>query len=119
MIKSKVFDIQNEHPQNTMVGLFFLELNEQNEPQRQGYVIRKINDEIYAIQLFDWLLGDESIVRLVKIEDMMTWHFYSSNEQMLFQMEHRNNGVKRDNPEFDKTHFLTTGKTRSGKRVEL
>ena len=55
----------------------------------QGLVIGDIGDgKHYLVQLFEWLMGEPSIQRIVTIEEMRDWFFYDSAEQMIFSYEH-------------------------------
>ena len=48
----------------------------------QGKVIRKINDKVYIVQLYEWLLGEESCMKLCFVEDMIGWDFYKTADDM-------------------------------------
>ena len=54
----------------------------------QGLVIGKLEQGFYLVQLFEWLMGEPSIQRIVTIEEMRDWFFYDSAEQMIFSYEH-------------------------------
>lgn len=49
----------------------------------QGQVIASVhNDEYYLVQLYDFIMGEPSIQKLVSLQDMLLWQFYDTNEQM-------------------------------------
>jgi hypothetical protein len=92
-MKNDITEITNAHLQGTLTGLFFLSLHNDNRPKYQGYIIRKITDDVYAARVCSALTGEETIVRLFNIKEMMNWHFYNSNEEMLFRVEYGMDGV--------------------------
>lgn len=50
--------------------------------QWQGQVIGSPHPGFFLVQLFGWGMGEPTTQRLVKIEDMVFWHFYASAEDM-------------------------------------
>lgn len=48
----------------------------------QGEILAKINDGLFLVQLFSWISGDITEQKLVRLEDMLNWYFYDSNEIM-------------------------------------
>jgi hypothetical protein len=53
----------------------------------------------YLLQLYEYLIGEPNIMKLVKIEDMAGWIFYLDCEEMKFSYEHgaaREGGPYRD-----------------------
>ena len=75
-----------------LVGRYFhsIEKNDdgRNVVQWQGQVIEKISDEVYLVELFEWITGSDSYGKLVPLSDMLQWQFYESNEQMNDWYEH-------------------------------
>ncbi|MGE4419997.1 MAG: GIY-YIG nuclease family protein [Sulfurimonas sp.] len=53
-----------------------------NQVEWQGYIISEPKDGFFLIQLFDWILGEPSNQKLVSINDMLSWNFYDSVEEM-------------------------------------
>jgi hypothetical protein len=60
--------------ENILEGLFFLGDN------WQGRIIGKVEKGLYAVQLYEWLLGTESCIKIVPLEQMSNWSFYDSTE---------------------------------------
>lgn len=48
----------------------------------QGVVVARINDDHYLVQLFDWLVGGPSCARVASLDDMRSWKFYETDEDM-------------------------------------
>jgi hypothetical protein len=65
----------------SLVGQFFHAF-ENGRIDWQGRVIGNPAPSVYQIQLFEWLMGEPSIRLLVKIDDMLEWEFYGSQELM-------------------------------------
>ena len=85
--------------QNPITGCFFHTLNENEKIQFQGMVIGQIETGFYLVQLFDWLMGEPSIRKVVRVEEMTVWLLYESSEQMNYSWEHgtaRKGGTYRD-----------------------
>ena len=79
-----------------LVGAFFHSFNEDGKTVAwQGQVISKVTDEIYLVLLFDWLVGQESIAKLVRLRDMLGWQFYRTNTDMNFWYQYRYHRPKR------------------------
>lgn len=53
-----------------------------NQVEWQGYIISEPKDSFFLVQLFDWILGEPSNQKLVSINDMLSWNFYDSVEEM-------------------------------------
>jgi len=64
---------------DSLIGSYFLG---DVTAQYQGCVIAEPCPGIYLVELFDWLIGESSEQRLVKIERMMNWHFFDEHEWM-------------------------------------
>jgi len=65
----------------------------------QGVVVGNPEPGWYLVQLFEWLMGEPNLRRLVKIEDMEHWLFYEDVEAMKFSYDHgtaREGGKYRD-----------------------
>ena len=54
----------------------------------QGQVIGRVSEELYLVQLYEWLGGSPNVQRLVALSEMREWLFYSSAEEMQFSYEH-------------------------------
>ncbi len=85
-----------------MVGLFLHSLDADKQIQWQGYVAGNPEPGWYLVQLIDWMVGQPSVQRLFKIEEMHTWLFYPTAEDMKYSWEHgtaREGGPYRKRPE--------------------
>jgi hypothetical protein len=65
-----------------LVGKYFQSADETNKIEWQGLVIGEPHPGWYLVQLFEWASGDPSVQRLVPIEKMIRWTFYSSSDAM-------------------------------------
>lgn len=84
-----------EQPKDPLIHQCFHSLKD-GKIQWQGYVIGSPAPGLYYVQLFEWLMGDPSTRKLVKLEDMMDWLFYPDDEAMKFSYEHGvASGIKR------------------------
>jgi hypothetical protein len=65
-----------------LVGKYFHSANENDKVEWQGVVIGEPHPGWYLVQLFDWASGEASVQRLVPIEKMIGWLFYSDRDAM-------------------------------------
>jgi len=72
---------------NPLVGQFFHSI-ENGDVKWQGLVLGNPESGWYLVRLFEWLTGSPTVNRLVKIEEMSQWLFYSNSEEMAFSYEH-------------------------------
>jgi hypothetical protein len=63
--------------QTQLVGLYFHTFLKDNEIQWQGIVVGNPQPGWYLVQLFEWLNGTDSNIKLVMMEDMLHWQFYA------------------------------------------
>ena len=76
-------DVEKETETETLVGKYFHGANENNNKvEWQGVVIGEPRPGWYLVQLFDWASGKPSAQRLVPIEKMNAWLFYSDRDAM-------------------------------------
>jgi hypothetical protein len=64
-----------------ITGLFF-RTPTSKKADWQGRVISSPLAGYYLVELFDWVLGEHHAYRLVTIQDMTSWTFYATAEQM-------------------------------------
>lgn len=62
-------------------GLFFLTF-EKNEVQYQGMIVGKVNEDYYIGQLFSWLTGDSTVMKIFNIDEMRGWEFFKDASHM-------------------------------------
>jgi hypothetical protein len=48
----------------------------------QGTIVAEPHAGIYLVELCEWLIGAATHQQLVRIEDMVDWHFYDDPEWM-------------------------------------
>ncbi|MCX6966511.1 MAG: hypothetical protein NTZ46_01805 [Verrucomicrobia bacterium] len=77
-----------------LVGRFFHSI-ENGKVVWQGTVIGRVSEEVYLVQLFEWLMGEPSDQRLVGVNEMTQWLFYSSQDEMTYSYEHGTASKKR------------------------
>ena len=83
-----------------LVGLFFHSISAGNEVEWQGRIVKELPSERYLVQLYDWMLGDPSLKKIVQISEMAAWRFYDSAEEWRDWYEHvysprQRNGIPR------------------------
>jgi hypothetical protein len=67
---------------NSLIGKHFHSFQGDGHLKWQGQVVGSITGEVYLVQLFEWVTGAESNLRLVKLEEMLSWDFYQTREDM-------------------------------------
>lgn len=65
---------------DALVGKFFHVLINR-EIIYQGIVIDKMCDTKYLVQYFDWLMGVDSKMKIVDVDDY-EWQFYNTSDDM-------------------------------------
>jgi hypothetical protein len=51
----------------------------------QGQILsHNTRNDLCLVQLYEWVLGDSSVQRLVPLTDMVGWQFYDTDEEMRF-----------------------------------
>ena len=79
---------------NDLLGQFFHSIGKDTgKIEWQGFIIGNPEPGWYLVQLFEWLIGEPNLRRLVRIEDMEHWLFYEDAEAMKFSYA---NGVARE-----------------------
>lgn len=67
----------------SLVGQFFHSIGKDDDQlEWQGHIIGNPEPGWYLLQLFDWAMGEPNVNRLMRIEDMGHWLFYSDAEAM-------------------------------------
>ena len=65
-------------------GMFFLTFPNENKPAlHQGRILRKIDDGFYICQMFSWLTGSGTCLRITHLKEMTKFHLYSDQESFL------------------------------------
>jgi hypothetical protein len=65
----------------TMEGVWFHSF-ENGKIQWQGKIIKDIKNGSFLVQLYEWMIGDPSVQKIVAFEQMKDWNFYPSAEEM-------------------------------------
>lgn len=65
--------------ENILDGLFFLSKSDEGKTHWQGRVLGKVEKSLYVVQLYSWMTGAETCVRLVALEQMLEWDFYHTH----------------------------------------
>lgn len=66
----------------SLLGQCFHTFSENGKLEWQGAVIGNPEPGWYLVQLCEWLFGNASSRRIVRIEEMSKWVFYKDSEQM-------------------------------------
>lgn len=74
---------QNDH----LVGQWFHSIKD-DKLCWQGIVLSSPEPGWYLVETFEWLVGDSLCRRLVHIEDMRDWLFYSNRDWFKFSFEY-------------------------------
>ena len=73
---------------NFLAGKFFHSLGEDGKVKWQGFVLGSPEPGWYLVQLFEWLMGEPNVCKLVQFEEMSKWLFYQDQESMIFSYEY-------------------------------
>jgi len=65
-----------------LVGLWFHSKDEQGQIQWQGHIVGRPEFGLYLVQLFEWIMGYPTFIRMVSMDDMKDWQFYRTDEEM-------------------------------------
>jgi hypothetical protein len=72
---------------NVMIGKFFHSI-EDSKVKWQGYIKGKPEEGFYLVALFSWGDGQEIEKKIVEINEMKSWFFYDSPEEMKKAMKY-------------------------------
>ncbi len=73
----------------SLEGKFFHSFHPDGEILWQGYVIAEQADGYYLVHLFEWMLGEPSVQKVVHLGEMADWELYDSAEEMNDAYERR------------------------------
>lgn len=76
---------------DSLVGKFFHLIGDDGYAHRQGHVLSEPYPQVFAVQYFEWLMGQTSSgVSLVRLDGILDgdWRFYSTDEAMRDAYEH-------------------------------
>lgn len=65
-----------------LTGKWFMSFDEDGNVNNQGEITQKENDDLYLVQLYEWLFGSATNQKLVQSKDMITWEFFDNAEDM-------------------------------------
>jgi hypothetical protein len=65
-----------------LVGQFFHSIGGTGTLEWQGQIVGRPTPSLCLVELFDWFMGEPSVRRLVKIEEMAGWLFYPDAASM-------------------------------------
>ena len=61
-----------------LVGLWFLTYNSEANKEFQGQILSKLENNVYLVQLYDWVFGEASTMRLLSLDKLLNADFYTS-----------------------------------------
>jgi hypothetical protein len=74
---------------NCLIGKYFHSIKKDTGlVEWQGSVLGSPEPGWYLIELFEWVLGESNVMRIVSIEEIIDWLFYEDSESMIFSFEH-------------------------------
>lgn len=73
--------LQRQAAGATMDGLWF-HSRKDGKIHWQGCIHRDLLNGFLVVQLFDWLMGDPSVQKVVPFEDALQWDFYPTSRAM-------------------------------------
>ena len=75
--------INKKQKADCIVGKYFHSINQNGELIWQGKVVGEPGEGKYLIQLFSWLDGHPTEQRLIKLDEMTDWLFYSTHDDFM------------------------------------
>ena len=63
---------------NVLVGLWFLTYDSNANKEFQGQILSKLENNVYLVQLYDWVVGEASTMRLLSLDKLLNADFYKS-----------------------------------------
>jgi len=79
----------------SLVGLWFHSRHATGTIQWQGRVDRAGENGSHVVQLFEWVMGEPSVQKVVSFEQMSRWDFYPTAQDMRWAY-HKENGGSAD-----------------------
>jgi hypothetical protein len=70
-----------------LIGKWFHSRKQSGVIEWQGTFVARVNDDHYLVQLFDWLIGAPSSMRVASISAMASWSVYDDDEEMKIAYE--------------------------------
>lgn len=70
---------------DSLVGSFFLT---SSSPGWQGCVVAEPAPGVYLVETFSWVAGESYEQKLMRLEEMLDWHFYDDDVWMRNAYEH-------------------------------
>lgn len=67
----------------TLSGLWF-HSRKDGKIEWQGYVVRALESGNYVVQLFEWLMGEPTVQKVVPFDQMKEWDFYPTDRAMRY-----------------------------------
>ena len=81
--------------QNILTGRFFHTLHD-GVINWQGEVLGQVHEDVFLVQLFEWVMGEPNIQKAVRLAEMEEWVFYASQEEMNRSYEHGYAAMRRE-----------------------
>ena len=75
-------EVKMKNEDNVLVGLWFLTHDSEGNKEFQGQILSKLENNIYLVYLYDWLLGQASTMRLFPLDRLLNADFYSTEEDL-------------------------------------
>lgn len=72
---------------DSLVGNWFHSIVD-GQVKWQGQILGSPSQGVYLIQLYEWFMGQPSCRRLTRLEEMTSWLFYASGEEMNYSYEY-------------------------------
>lgn len=72
---------QEQHDNLNLVGKFFHSVDGKGGLRWQGTILSEPSPDMFLVQLFDWVMGQPSIQKLIPINEMNDWIFYSTHDE--------------------------------------
>ena len=67
---------------DALENLWFLTFTEDKKMQYQGRILSRLENGFYLVQLYEWLLGTESCMKIMPFKEFLDAELYSDNEDL-------------------------------------
>lgn len=66
---------------DVLVGLFFVTYDSEKNKDLQGQILSKLENNVYLVQLYEWITGYASTMRLLPLDKLLNANFYKTEKQ--------------------------------------
>lgn len=78
---------------SSLLGSWFLSFTDEGYTEWQGCVVADLGDGLHLVETYSWLDGCNYEQRIISVDEMRSWRFYDTNQQMIdaYNITHKHN----------------------------